>query len=768
VSIGALRVLAAATLAMALTLPQAALAQDAGETDQRPDAIAEDPGYREYSPFATTPALDYKSAEQIEQEEALAEANAIACDSFELDACHALGVAYEFGRGVPQNRPVAAELYYQACIGHFAQGCTALGNLYLAGLDRDAQADGLIALEQGCALGSLDACRELGHAIGQGLGTEPDKLTGEAIMRTTCEAGDAEACLTLSAYQTAPERDFNDQVEAVRRLETLCREGNVRACANGSYYSRFSNYPDDYRRAIFLHYGCVAEDVQSCVGMGEAAFRGEGVPADRESSLAYFDRACAIDDRYCQFSEAMRAETDNLYDCEAFEMDACLRLAQAYAISSTPISDFAKAEHYFVRACEEGNIAEACREAALSLRQGTQDLELPNIQYGNALLVRACDGGDSLACRTFADELERGVAFDQDLPRAIALYEQECAREDEVSCAAIQRLAGSNPEIELSEAGENFLPPIEFDENGIPSNDWVPAEIRNSLTPNCIQSSVEFRGRTFSDRICRNKELALGSYRMRPGQAPWQALLWRPSRIGSVNVGRAQRVHCGGSVIARGWILTAAHCLVDQGRRIQGQDYRVRLGVYNPRKEEGVSYPILSVHPHPKYVRRTYAYDIALIRYDADQGRVEGPTNSIARIRLDRQSMAERRIAKGMNVYSYGWGWTELENSSSSDYLQGVKLQLENPDDCTRITGFRGRDEGAAICAAGQNGAQTCFGDSGGPLITYGDRGRIPTVIAVVSWGRKCGTTGTASAFTRVAKVSDWIERTLRENRRRR
>jgi secreted trypsin-like serine protease len=49
--------------------------------------------------------------------------------------------------------------------------------------------------------------------------------------------------------------------------------------------------------------------------------------------------------------------------------------------------------------------------------------------------------------------------------------------------------------------------------------------------------------------------------------------------------------------------------------------------------------------------------------------------------------------------------------------------------------------------------------------VTYGDDSRRPVLIGVVSAGKKCGTTGRLSQYTRVAKVRDWIERTMKAAR---
>jgi len=114
-----------------------------------------------------------------------------------------------------------------------------------------------------------------------------------------------------------------------------------------------------------------------------------------------------------------------------------------------------------------------------------------------------------------------------------------------------------------------------------------------------------------------------------------------------------------------------------------------------------------------------------------------------------------------MPVYVYGWGVTSF-GGEASDYLKGVKLGLEDPVVCGQRNRFTGPLlEGGLLCASAPDRSQACDGDSGGPLVTYGDKDRIPTVIGVVSAGAACGTTGTPSRYTRVAKVRDWLDKTM-------
>ncbi len=76
------------------------------------------------------------------------------------------------------------------------------------------------------------------------------------------------------------------------------------------------------------------------------------------------------------------------------------------------------------------------------------------------------------------------------------------------------------------------------------------------------------------------------------------------------------------------------------------------------------------------------------------------------------------------------------------------------------------------LCAdelRGAEGGQACSGDSGGPLITYSDPDKVPTLIGVVSGGVDCGTADLPSRYIRVAhpRVQNWLRQTLNASRSR-
>src|SRR5450631_2044072 len=54
----------------------------------------------------------------------------IACDAGDMEACVALGIAYEIGKGGPEDDAGALGCYRKACAAGNSKGCVGLGSLY--------------------------------------------------------------------------------------------------------------------------------------------------------------------------------------------------------------------------------------------------------------------------------------------------------------------------------------------------------------------------------------------------------------------------------------------------------------------------------------------------------------------------------------------------------------------------------------------------------------------------------------------------------------
>ena len=241
----------------------------------------------------------------------------------------------------------------------------------------------------------------------------------------------------------------------------------------------------------------------------------------------------------------------------------------------------------------------------------------------------------------------------------------------------------------------------------------------------------------------------------KPGDAPWMAQIQRPLYVRSVTNRALQwddRQFCGGAKIAPGWIVTAAHCLNDEGINIRDGGYRVRLGMTDIRDGRvGASYKIVRVIQHPNYGKPTrYANDIALIQFASDAETARADRAWIETIAIDPDRPGAKSFG-GKEAWFYGWGVTNSQRPSA--LLRYGKIKLQPDGGCaTPLIALCGRGEGV-------QGSTQCHGDSGGPLIVH--YGRVPVLVGLVSHNagkQTCGVNEKQGVYTRVAAARGWIE----------
>lgn len=679
-------------------------------------------------------------------------ANLTACDMGDAAACHAAGDAYALGDGVWPITKIAYILYREACDAGVGAGCRGFVDLANTGYGYPEggyqETEGLIG--KACDLGDWIACGNIASGIRETddpAGADAFLTRSKALSERACEAGDNKACHFYGGY-LADSESPEDQTRATGMLDDLCRKSVLEACQKMVGLVTSRPEPDEALAGQYQRRACDLGSAGDCIEMAYRAFSGNGVTKDWDLALADFDRGCELDGRVCYLESYARVIPLARRGCEAGDPRACARLGKALLVDSFLTIEQAIA--LFQESCRKGP-GDACFNGA--------DI-ITELGDARALLEAGCDAGNDGFCLELATDLEA-----TDLDRAIALYIRLCDANFPEACLRESRHAGYFPGARIAPADDRFISPSPED-NLDNFRDYINTEV-------CFTGSEEFRGKTYSEFHCERGEKGIGSQPAQPGKAPWQALIWRPETLAGNRLSAAQRVLCGGSLIAPGWVLTAAHCLSDNGTRVGASGHRIRLGVYNPQIDEGISYPILRAVPHPQYNKSNrYLFDIALVQFDQRAGKVgtdvdlnaqpRVPRNLVASIALDPLNLTQRKIFQGTPVYSFGWGWTELENSTSTDYLQVVKMETVSESDCTALTKFTGALSNAALCAGGKDLEQTCFGDSGGPLVLYSDNGRRPVLIGVVSAGKKCGTAGLPSQYTRVAKVKGWIEKYIK------
>lgn len=202
---------------------------------------------------------------------------------------------------------------------------------------------------------------------------------------------------------------------------------------------------------------------------------------------------------------------------------------------------------------------------------------------------------------------------------------------------------------------------------------------------------------------------------------------------------------CGGSLIASGWVMTAAHCVTDQdGGVTAAANLGVLIGQRNLANPTTALTGIDEVVVHPLYDHVSLSNDIALLRMQAASENQQPVTLSAA----DNQLPLVGEVATVA-----GWGLIQ-ENGFPSAELLDVELLVAGHNSCFGV--HRIVDEAFMVCAGGHYpGRDSCQGDSGGPLMVRRDNQFIQ--VGIVSFGNGCAREGQPGVYTRVSNYFDWI-----------
>jgi len=251
----------------------------------------------------------------------------------------------------------------------------------------------------------------------------------------------------------------------------------------------------------------------------------------------------------------------------------------------------------------------------------------------------------------------------------------------------------------------------------------------------CGQEAVEET--PAQEQVQANAQEIVGGTATTIAANPWQVSL--QSSTGSH--------FCGGSILNENWILTAQHCVNNNGTI--SKPARVEAGT-TTISGSGQVRSVAEVIVYPGYVDASKGKDVALLRLSTPLDLSGANAKAIGMVTSADASAGVTNT--GIVSRVTGWG-TLSSGGSSPDTLQTVDVNIVS--NSSAQTSYPNETITADQLAAAAPGKDSCQGDSGGPLTVL--KGSTRVLAGVVSWGYGCADSRYPGMYARVSSFESWI-----------
>jgi len=214
---------------------------------------------------------------------------------------------------------------------------------------------------------------------------------------------------------------------------------------------------------------------------------------------------------------------------------------------------------------------------------------------------------------------------------------------------------------------------------------------------------------------------------------------------------------CGAVLIAKKFVLTAAHCV--------GSDDDFEIGInktlpvasalFLESDSGGEEFAWSRLVIHPEYDPEEVDSDIAI--YELADEIPEG--SSLPPIKLGQTPVSQ----EGTDMTVIGFGDIDPgPDTVLSDTLLETTVDYVPNGECFNQMILNGGFDpiNPTMLCGYREGEDSCQGDSGGPLFLKGDTLEEDELVGLVSWGYDCGGS-TPGVYTRISYFYDWIIETM-------
>ena len=225
------------------------------------------------------------------------------------------------------------------------------------------------------------------------------------------------------------------------------------------------------------------------------------------------------------------------------------------------------------------------------------------------------------------------------------------------------------------------------------------------------------------------------------------------------------RHRCGGTIVRRKYVVTAAHCVDDFGQSYDSTSYfqennRALSIIAGTEIISGLNfldlfsnqniYLVRNIKINPDYKDSINPNDIAVLSIE----RIINFSPSVFSVRIP--TSLDPSVINGKPVTTVGWGVNEFGVISSQ--LMSSSLTVLNG---TPLQKFCGGFENDFYCVkdTSESNSNVCFGDSGGPLLSFEQNKWTfygVTSFVFVDSNRNCLNTA-PSFFVMVPRFSNWL-----------